>query len=207
MQEKEKSLKQSVANKKAESSGVETKSYEFAIKKVGIPAIQSPLADLKHFELSDSIYVSDRGNRVILDSNVNVKEFPDIKSFERAGPRSKIFYDPEEVKAGIVTCGGICPGLNDVIRSVVLELEHWYKVRKIIGFKYGYAGLVPNSRHQPIPLTPEIVESIHLRGGSILGSSRGTQPIKEMVKNLVDRNINMLFCIGIKALNWVHNHI
>lgn len=196
MPDKEKTIKELNCNKKPEVNNYETKTFEFAVKKVGTPAIHSPLSDMKHFDLKDTIYVSDRGDRVILDSRVNVKEFPDVKSFERAGPRSKIFYDPENVKAGIVTCGGICPGLNDVIRSVVLELEHWYKVRKILGFKYGYAGLVSNSKYQPITLTPEIVENIHLRGGSILGSSRGSQPVKDMVKNLVDRNVNILFCIG-----------
>lgn len=193
MPDKEKPIN---ASKKVESSNNEVSPFEYAVKKVGLATIPSPLSDLKHFDLKDTIYVSDRGDRIILDSKVNVKEFPNVKSFERAGPRSKIFYDPEDVKAGIVSCGGICPGLNDVIRAVVLELAHWYKVRKIVGFRFGYAGLVPNSKYQPVDLTPEIVENIHLRGGSILGSSRGTQPIKDMVKNLVDRNINILFCIG-----------
>ena len=36
----------------------------------------------------------------------------------RAGPREKIYFKPEQVKAAIVTCGGLCPGLNDVIRQV-----------------------------------------------------------------------------------------
>lgn len=196
MPDKEKILKEIITNTKPEHPSDEAKPLELSIKKIGLPTIQSPLSDLKHFDLKDTIYVSDKTDRVILDSRVNIKEYPEVKSFERAGPRSKIFFDPEDVKAGIVTCGGICPGLNDVIRSVVLELEHWYKVRKIVGFRYGYAGLVSNSKHQPILLTPEIVENIHLRGGSILGSSRGTQPVKDMVKNLVDRNINILFCIG-----------
>ncbi len=174
----------------------ESKAPDFAIKKIGDATIQSPLSDLKNLDLKDSFYVNDERDRVIFDSKVNAKDFPDIKSFERAGPRNKIFFDPDDAKAGIVTCGGLCPGLNDVIRSIVLELEQWYKVRKILGFRYGYAGLIPNSKYQPVALNHEVVESIHLRGGTILGSSRGDQAVKEMVKNLVDRNINMLFCIG-----------
>lgn len=169
---------------------------DFTIKKIGDSAIQSPLSDLKNLDLKDSFYVNDETDRVIFDSKVNAKDFPDIKSFERAGPRKKIFFSLDEVKAGIVTCGGLCPGLNDVIRSIVLELEQRYRVRKILGFRYGYAGLVTNSKYQPMTLTHEVVDNIHLRGGTILGSSRGDQSVKDIVKNLVDRNINMLFCIG-----------
>jgi len=174
----------------------ERKLPDFMIKQVGTPTILSLLLDLKDFDLKDSIYVNDQKDRVIFDSKINYEDFPDIKSFEKAGPRNRIFFNPDEVKAGIVTCGGLCPGLNDVIRSIVLELENCYKVRKILGFRYGYAGLTLNSKYQPVTLNHEIVDNIHLQGGTILGSSRGNQPVKDIVKNLVDRNINILFCIG-----------
>lgn len=174
----------------------ESKSLDFTIKTIGTPNILSVLLDMEDFDLNDSIYVDDQKDRVIFDSKVNATDFPDIKSFERTGPRNKIFFDPDKVKAGIVTCGGLCPGLNDVIRSIVLELENCYKVRKIFGFKYGYTGLTPNSKYQPVTLNHEVVDNIHLQGGTILGSSRGEQPVKDIVKNLVDRNVNILFCIG-----------
>lgn len=194
MSDKEKDIISGKAEIK--SANIESKSLDFKIKKIGEPTILSPLSDLKNLDLKDSFYVDDERDRVVIDSKINAKDFPIVKSFERAGPREKIFFDPDEIKAGIVTCGGLCPGLNDVIRSIVLELEQWYRVRKIVGFRYGYAGLISNSKYQPVILNHEIVDNIHLQGGTILGSSRGNQPVKEIVKNLVDRNIKMLFCIG-----------
>ena len=116
--------------------------------------------------------------------------------FEAAGPREKIFFDPATLNCGIVTCGGLCPGLNDVIRSIVLSLHHHYGVRTIYGFPYGYEGLVPKFGHQPIMLTPEVVAQINEMGGTILGSSRGNQDVSEMVDALERMGIGILFCIG-----------
>ena len=102
------------------------KSSDFSIKKIGNPTIKSPLSELKNLDLKDSFYVNNERDMVIFDLKVNAKNLPAIKSFDRAEPRSKIFFDSDEVKAGIVTCGWICHGLNnDVIRSVVLKLEQW----------------------------------------------------------------------------------
>ncbi len=117
-------------------------------------------------------------------------------SVEVAGPREKIFFDPSKTKAAIVTCGGLCPGINDVIRAIVMELYHRYGVRNIIGIKYGFQGLIPSYGHEIVELTPECVENIHREGGSILSSSRGQQNIGEMVDALVRMNVSMLFCIG-----------
>jgi 6-phosphofructokinase 1 len=120
----------------------------------------------------------------------------DLALFERAGPRSHIYFDPANVRAGIVTCGGLCPGLNNVIRSLVLELWHGYGVRQILGFQHGYGGLDPRTGAEPLPLNPETVEDIHREGGTILGTSRGPVDKPVAVDNLIARGINMLFTVG-----------
>lgn len=116
--------------------------------------------------------------------------------FELAGPRARLFFAPAAVNCGIVTCGGICPGLNDVIRSVVLTLTHWYGVHRIFGFRYGYAGLSVKSGFAPLMLTPEVVDTIHEHGGTLLGTSRGPQDVSDMVDTLVRYQIAILFAIG-----------
>lgn len=130
------------------------------------------------------------------DSGLAFKEPARMPAFEKAGPRAKIFFAPETVRAGIVTCGGLCPGINDVIRTITLSLAWQYGVDNILGFKYGFAGISSNAPQPPVHLTPEIVDEIHLEGGDILGSSRGPQDIENMVDNLQKRGINLLFCIG-----------
>jgi 6-phosphofructokinase 1 len=124
-----------------------------------------------------------------------VIERPDV-TFEKAGPRQRIFFSAEETSAAIVTCGGLCPGINNVIRSIVLHLFHGYGVRRILGMRYGYQGIRPNADDAPILLTPDAVERIHRLGGTILGSSRGPGDPPAMVRYLADEGINMLFCIG-----------
>jgi 6-phosphofructokinase 1 len=116
--------------------------------------------------------------------------------FEMAGPREMIYFDPSKLKCGIVTCGGICPGVNDVIRAIVLSLFHHYRVKTVFGFRYGYEGLSPGHRHPVMDLTLETVSDIHQRGGTILGTSRGPQKADEMVDTLERMNIGLLFAIG-----------
>lgn len=116
--------------------------------------------------------------------------------FESSLPSPKIYFDPNKVTAAIVTCGGICPGLNDVIRSIVLRLWHGYGVRKIFGAQFGFQGFIPKFGLPFIDLTPEYVTDIHELGGTILGSSRGQQPIDEIVDTLERQSINLLFVIG-----------
>jgi len=116
--------------------------------------------------------------------------------FEKASLPEKIFFNPESTRAAIVTCGGICPGLNDVIRTIVLTLYHWYQVKMITGIKFGYAGLSSTPPAPPIQLNPEIVSNIHDLGGTILGSSRGCPDIDEMLKTLKKNKIDILFCVG-----------
>ncbi len=116
--------------------------------------------------------------------------------FERAGPRRNIFFNPAECRAAIVTCGGLSPGLNNVIRSIVTELHFHYHVPAICGIRNGYAGLNPASGLEPVALTPDLVDDIHSEGGTILGSSRGRQDIGVMLDYLVAHRINQLYCIG-----------
>ena len=141
------------------------------------------------------------GDRILVD--ISEKNFMDhLKkgdlplSFEKAGPRQKIFFDPKKVKCAIVTAGGLCPGLNDVIRSIVLELNYIYGVHNIIGIPYGYQGFIPQYGHSVIDLTPERVSYIHELGGTILSSSRGQFKTEEIVDTLQQLNINILFTIG-----------
>jgi 6-phosphofructokinase 1 len=116
--------------------------------------------------------------------------------FELAGPRPKLFFDPAQTRAGIVTCGGLCPGLNDVIRSLFLELHHTYKINEVLGFRGGYQGLDPASGREPIVLTSAFVDNIHKEGGTVLGTSRGPVDIGVAVDNLIRRDVNILFTIG-----------
>lgn len=116
--------------------------------------------------------------------------------FEMAGPRSRLFFDPRVTKAAIVTCGGLCPGMNNVIRSLFLELYFIYGVREIIGFRYGYMGLDPVNGLEPIVLNPSLVDDIHTEGGTLLGTSRGPVNIQAAVDNLINLKVNILFTIG-----------
>ena len=116
--------------------------------------------------------------------------------FQKAGPRERIFFQPSKTRAAIVTCGGLCPGLNDVVRSVVLELYYNYGVHDVQGMRFGYAGLNPKVGLPPFRLTPDFVSDIQEEGGCILGTSRGPQDTGVMVDFLGRRRINILFCIG-----------
>ena len=147
------------------------------------------------------VHFVEDGDQVVLQSNPallrrELELTGAVPAFEKAGPRSKIYFDPSKLKCGIVTCGGLCPGLNDVIRAVVLSLYHNYGVRNVFGFPYGYEGLTYRYGHTPIELDPGAVSRIHEYGGTILGSSRGNQDIGEMVDTLDRMNIGLLFAIG-----------
>lgn len=116
--------------------------------------------------------------------------------FELAGPRQHLYFDPRHTRAGIVTCGGLCPGLNNVIRSLFLELHYGYGVAEVLGFRGGYSGLDPRHGIDPVRITPEFVDQIHQQGGTILGSSRGPVDIGVAVDNLMQRGLNILFTVG-----------
>ncbi len=119
-----------------------------------------------------------------------------LPSFEPAGPRPRIYFDSRAVNCGIVTCGGLCPGINDVIRAIVYEGYLQYRVKRIYGFRNGYHGLVKGNEPAPVVLDTGMVNDIHQQGGTMLGSSRGPQDPARMVDCLQDLNISILFTIG-----------
>ena len=166
--------------------------YDLSIETVGTGTLKSPMKGVS--------FVSDQ-DRISLTTDINrIKEFcakgKEIPSLEAAGPRETIFHDPAWTRAGIVTCGGLCPGLNNVIKGLVQVLWFDYGVRNIFGIPYGYRGLNPAYGYPPIMLNPDVVDAIQDDGGTILGSSRGMQEPSVMVDTLMRLNINVLFCIG-----------
>jgi 6-phosphofructokinase 1 len=164
----------------------------FEISRLGECRIPSPMKGVHY--VSDSEQVLYHGNLKEVEAIIRDGKIP--RHFEMAGPREKIYFDPSKLRCGIVTCGGLCPGLNDVIRAMVLSLHHHYGVRKVFGFRYGYEGLTYRHGHEPMELSPDQVNDIHQRGGTILGSSRGPQDVSEMIDTLEQMNIGLLFTIG-----------
>lgn len=145
-------------------------------------------------------FVSD-DDHVVIDVDLDrinrlIKEGRPLPSFEKSGPRRKIYFDPSKVRCALVTCGGLCPGLNDIIRSIVLELYYGYGVQNIYGIRFGLQGFVPKYGHDIMDLSPAVVVDILEKGGSILGSSRGPQPIEGVVDCLERMNVSILFMIG-----------
>ena len=173
---------------------------DFTIKTLGTCKIKSPLklSNVKGDGIYD--YVED-GARVLYSSSLEevqnaIKNNLPLDSFEKPGPKEYIYFDPSKTKVAIITCGGLCPGLNNVIRGLVTHLWNRYGVTNIVGIQYGYAGLNPDNGLPFITLTPDLVDDIHKDGGSMLGSSRGDQPIETVVDTLERNNINILFCVG-----------
>jgi 6-phosphofructokinase 1 len=142
-----------------------------------------------------------QADRILMDDRLSNLQTgscdPDrLPAFELAGPRDKVFFDVDRLVCGIVTSGGLCPGLNNVIRALVLELTKSYGVKHVLGFRYGYEGLLEHEEPGPLRLTPEGVADIHHRGGSILGTSRGNQDPVEMADRLEQLRVGVLFVIG-----------
>ena len=173
---------------------------DFIVTSLGKGNVESPLKHSRRVESPIFKFVDD-SERILYD--VSLENFMRIRktgenpiSFEKAGPRENIFFEPAKTKVAIVTCGGLCPGLNNVIRSIVNELSYRYGINRILGIQYGFEGLIPKYNHPLIELTAKMVDSIHLTGGTILGSSRGEQDVEKMVDTLEIMNVNVLFCIG-----------
>ncbi len=165
---------------------------DFTISRLGECRITSPLSGVRFTRDDERVLYHAR----LEDLRTWIDKRAVPPAMEAAGPREKLFFDPSRLACGIVTCGGICPGLNDVIRSIVLSLYHHYGVNKVYGFCFGYEGLVRRYGHKPLALTPDAVNRINEIGGTILGSSRGPQDPAEMVKTLEDLKIGILFTIG-----------
>src|SRR5450432_4621474 len=171
---------------------------DLQVKTLGVCQQESPLtarlgsAIMHRVGEADRVLLEDQQAKLALGP-AHPWELP---SFELAGQRNKIFFDPAKLRCGIVTCGGLCPGINNVIRGLVLELTHAYGVQTIFGFRYGFEGLVDKLGHEPLVLRPEMVASIHQQGGTMLGTSRGGQDPGQMVDRLEALGISALFVIG-----------
>lgn len=169
------------------------------IPNLGPREIPSP-GRLGDFAATGACWHTD-GDRIVLDDHMDsvreaMRNDIDPPSIELAGPRREIFFQPEETCVAIVTCGGLCPGINDVIRSLVNQSWHAYGVRRILGLQYGFEGLDPAFGHKPVELTPENVANIAAFGGSFLGTSRGKRDPKVMVNRLEALGVHILFVIG-----------
>ncbi|MDG5815775.1 ATP-dependent 6-phosphofructokinase [Chitinispirillales bacterium ANBcel5] len=173
--------------------------FDFTVTRLGECRYKSPVMLSKRIGDLVANYVRD-DEYLIFDTTIHPGEtitFKKEQLIEKAGPREHIYFDPTAVHAAIVTCGGLCPGLNDVIRSIVMSLWYQYGVRRISGVRYGYRGFMPEYSDPFMELTPEKVSYIHRMGGTILGSSRGHgQRTGEIVDSLERNGINMLFTIG-----------
>ena len=145
----------------------------------------------------DAPFKSDEADRILYHSHL-LEDGRDVStpSYEEAGAREMIYFDPPRTMAGIVTCGGLCPGLNDIIRGLVNQCHRQYGISRVYGFRYGYEGLVQRYGHTPLLLKPSSVEQAHHFGGTLLGSSRGQQDVGEMVDTLEDMKVDILFVIG-----------
>ncbi len=176
------------------------KHEDFEVKILGKGTVKSPLKLSSNKGEAVYNFIEDKDrilHNATLENYISCKEKNEVPiSFEKAGPRELLFFEPAKTKVAIVTCGGLCPGLNNVIRSIFNQLYYRYGVKRIIGIQYGYEGFISKYNHPTIDLTPQIVENIHLSGGSILGSSRGNQDLNQIVDTLEILNINILFCIG-----------
>jgi 6-phosphofructokinase 1 len=156
---------------------------------------------LTHRLARSAIHYVGNAERVPLDDRLSKMaeygaDLSRVPSFELAGPRDHIFFDTTRLRCGVVACGGLCPGINNVIRGLVLELTGGYGVREIFGFRYGYAGLIQGLAQEPTKLTPAFVADIHHEGGTALGTSRGEQDPREIVSTLERMGIGILFVIG-----------
>lgn len=173
---------------------------DFTIDVLGKPTVCSPVSLSKARDDYMANYVDD-DQRILYDiegrADAPANSFAQSQMLEKAGPREKIYFDSTKVHAGIVTCGGLCPGLNDVIRAIVMCLWYYYGVRRISGFRYGYRGLLSRFNLPVMELRPDNVLDIHQKGGTILGSSRGYgECTDEIVDSLEKMKINILFAIG-----------
>lgn len=188
------------------------------IPSIGEPKVNSPVPRSPMYtragKLVEKSFIQDTHKVLVYDSFnylSSLKPGEGPLYFEMAGPREKIYFDPSKVHCAIATCGGLCPGTNDVIRAIVLELYHLYGVRHIYGVRYGLQGFIPKYGHELMDLCPEDVANIHIFGGTVLSTSRGPQDAGEIVDALDRINIRILFLIGgdgtLRAANDIYQEI
>lgn len=173
---------------------------DLTVAMLGPCRIDSPLKPLIDARKTTEHYVDELDRVLFHDTLAEITatglQPADLPGFEPAGPRRSIFFDPAKLRVGIVTCGGLCPGINDVIRGLVMELRFHYGVQRIYGFRNGYQGFIPRYGHDVMDLTPEVVSRIAEDGGTILGTSRGSQDPDAIVDCLERLNLGVLFVIG-----------
>ncbi|PSS20831.1 ATP-dependent 6-phosphofructokinase [Actinidia chinensis var. chinensis] len=156
-----------------------------------LPTYPNPLQDNPSYSVVKQYFVN--VDDTVAQKIVVHKSSPRGRHFRRAGPRQKVYFESDEVHACIVTCGGLCPGLNTVIREIVCGLYHMYGVKKVLGIDGGYRGFYSRNT---ITLTPKVVNDIHKRGGTVLGTSRGGHNTAKIVDSIQDRGINQVYIIG-----------
>ncbi|KAK3210584.1 hypothetical protein Dsin_015290 [Dipteronia sinensis] len=156
-----------------------------------LPTYPNPLQDNPAYSVVKQYFVHE--DDTVPQKIVVHKTSPRGIHFRRAGPRQKVYFESDEVHACIVTCGGLCPGLNTVIREIVCGLYHMYGVKRVLGIDGGYRGFYAKNT---VPLTPKVVNDIHKRGGTIIGTSRGGHDTSKIVDSIQDRGINQVFIIG-----------
>lgn len=172
---------------------------ETSIMTLGPAKISSPIA-ARAGEAETKRFVSDN-ERILVniredDVTKAAKNGKKLLSFEQTGPRRNIFFDPSKLRCAVVSCGGLCPGTNDIVRAIVMALHHSYGLRNIYGIRYGLEGFISSYGHELMNLAPDSVLHIHERGGTVLGSSRGPQDIESIVDALERMNVGLLFTIG-----------
>jgi 6-phosphofructokinase 1 len=173
---------------------------DLAVRSLGPRTIESPLNRHFHELGNDHAFYSD-DSRIVVDHDLAsvrsiIEKGGELPCFEVAGPRKRLFFKPEETICAVVTCGGLCPGFNDVIRAIVLQAHHRYGVARILGVPFGFEGLIPEYGHHIFNLTPGFVSNIHRFGGTHLGTSRGPQSPERMVDRLEELGVSILFVIG-----------
>ncbi len=183
-----------------EGADLDLEPQELSIPTLGRAALPSPLGLSRVYGDSVANYVGEEAT-VLLDTDRRrllrrLEEKRQPAAFELAGPRERIFFDPSRTRAAVVTAGGLSPGINNVIRALVMELWHRYGVRAIYGVPYGLQGFIPEYGLETQVLTPDSVTDIHEKGGTILGSSRGPQDTGRIVDWLERNEVSILFAIG-----------
>ncbi|WP_191015120.1 ATP-dependent 6-phosphofructokinase [Treponema zioleckii] len=175
--------------------------YDFTIDQLGECKVPSPIelskqhGDFRANYVKDSSYVRNFVN--VFEDNYRDNNLDPSNLLQKAGPREFIYFNPAHVTAGICTCGGLCPGLNDVIRAVVRCLYYRYGVKRIKGFRFGFKGFFPEQGLNTMDLTPDLVDEIHKIGGSFLGTTRGGgNRVNDIVDAIESLSVNMLFIIG-----------
>lgn len=172
--------------------------HDFTIQTLGEPRFTSPMPLGETPEDGGADFVHEESRVLFHIDTARLAEDLDSgrpPSLERAGPRPRVYFHGPETRAAVVTSGGLCPGINDVVRSIVLTLVFHYGASEILGIRYGLRGFV-DKVETPIRLTPEEVKYVHLQGGSFLASSRGAPPVEEIVRFLDRQAIQLLFLIG-----------